>query len=93
MVVSNENIHAEKPVPDSSDNNGKMCTNAGRVQVSIDHQSGKSPFDSVVGSSNGNQMKLAPISNATKEMEYSPKMKDISFRHQPDSALEVKQVK
>ena len=31
MVVSNENIHAEKPVPDSSDNNGKICANAGRV--------------------------------------------------------------
>ena len=73
MVVSNENIHAEKPVPDSSDNNGKICANAGRVQLSSDHPSGKTLFDSVVGSNIENQMKSAPITHASTDMEYSPK--------------------
>ena len=52
-VVRIENTHAGKPVPDSSDN-GKIRTNAGKVQLSIDHPSGKNSVDSVVGSSNEN---------------------------------------
>ena len=30
LVVSNENIHAEKPVPDPNDTNGEMCINPER---------------------------------------------------------------
>ena len=48
MVVSHENIHAEKSVQVSSDNNGKICASAGRVQLGSDHPSGKTLFDNVV---------------------------------------------
>ena len=39
-VVSNEHIHAEKPVLDSRDDNGKICANTGKAQLSFDHPSG-----------------------------------------------------
>ena len=86
MMIRNENIYAEKPDPESSNDNGKMRTNVERVQPSIDHPSGKTSFDSVEGSSIGNHMKSAHIANASRDMEYSPKREGIDFRRLTDSA-------
>ena len=77
MMISNEGVHAETPVAVSSNDSRKMCTNVGRVQLSIDHPSGKTSLDSAGGSSIGNQMKLAHITNASKDMDYSLKREEI----------------
>ena len=68
MVISDENIHAEKSVQFSSDNNGKICASAGRVQLDSDHSSGKILFDNVVRNDIENQTKSGPITHASTEM-------------------------
>ena len=72
-VVSNDNINAEISVPDANDKNGEMHTNPERMQLSIDHPTGKNSFDNAAGSSNGNQMRSAIITHASKDMQYNPK--------------------
>ena len=50
----------------------KICANTGRVQLRIDHPSGKTLFGSVVGSDIENRMEPAPITHASTDMKYSP---------------------
>ena len=71
-MTNNEHIHAEQPVLNSSGDNGKICTNTGRMQVSIDHPSGEFFIGNVVGSDIENQMESAPITHASTDVEYSP---------------------
>ena len=70
MVVSDENIHAEKSVQVSSDNIGKICASAGRVQLGSDHPSGKTLSDNVVRNDIEKQTKSGLITHALTEMEY-----------------------
>ena len=71
-MINNEHIHAEKPVLDPSGDNGKICANTGRMQLSIDHPSGETFIGNVVGSDIETQMESAPITHASTDVEYSP---------------------
>ena len=46
MMISNEGVYAETPVPASSNDSRKMRTNVGRLQLNTDHPSRKTSFDS-----------------------------------------------
>ena len=48
MVVSDENANEEKSVLVSSDDNGKICTSSGRIQLGSDNPSGLTSFDNII---------------------------------------------
>ena len=84
---SGENL---SQLPDSGDDSRRMCTNVGRVQLSINHPSGKTSLDRAGGSSTGSQMKLDHNTNASKNMEYSLKREEINKEKTDDeNAIEV----
>ena len=60
-VINNEHLHVEKPVLNSSSDNGKICTKKERMQVSIDRPSGEIFVGNEIGNGIENQMDQPPL--------------------------------